>query len=161
MHMKMKRNNKTDARPGEKGARSFRRSFGKVVLSVFAAVIVALFGAAPALADTTGPTISKTVKPLIDANQNVYGGTITLSVTGSASSTTTHTNANVIFVVDTSGSMEEPTGTYRLAESKYGAYDDKGNDLYYKSIWDNDYHLVSDYWGVYLFTVLNSQPECG
>ncbi len=124
-----------------------------VAISALAAVAVALFGAAPALADTTGPTISKTVEPLIDANQNVYGGTITLSVTGSASSTTTHTNANVIFVVDTSGSMEEPTGTYRLAESKYGAYDDKGNDLYYKSIWDNDYHLVSDYWGVYLFTV--------
>ena len=137
----MKRNNKTDARPGEKGARSFRRSFGKVVLSVFAAVIVALFGAAPALADTTGPTISKTVKPLIDANQNVYGGKITLSVTGSASSTTTHTNANVIFVVDTSGSMDEAS-TYTLQVSTYGAYDERGNDLYYRGL--IGYHRVID-----------------
>ncbi|MGN0296629.1 MAG: VWA domain-containing protein [Parafannyhessea sp.] len=124
-----------------------------VAISALAAVAMALFAAVPALADTTGPAISKTVEPLIDANQNVYGGTITLSVTGSASSTTTHTNANVIFVVDTSGSMKEPTGTYRLAESRYGAYDDKGNDLYYKSRWDNDYHLVSDYWGDYRRTV--------
>ncbi len=135
MHVKMKRNNKTDARPGEKGARSFRRSFGMVALSVFAAVAVALFGAVPAFADTTdttGPTISKTVSPLTDANKNVYGGTIKLSVTGSASSKTTHTNANVIFVVDISGSMNETTGTYSLQASDNGAYDQDGNELYYR-----------------------------
>ena len=164
MHMKMKRNNKTDARPGEKGARSFHRSFGMAVLSVFAAVAVALFGAAPALADTTGPTISKTVEPLIDANQNVYGGTITLSVTGSASSTTTHTNANVIFVVDVSNSMNDTTGGYTLQPSDYGAYDDKGNDLYYL---DTDwfgyqhYYRVSDSWGLVTGTVYTKDSATG
>ena len=142
MHMKMKRNNKTDARPGEKGARSFRRSFGKVVLSVLAAVVVALFGAAPAFADTTtsGPAIDKTVKELQDAAGNVYGGRISLSVTGSASSTTTKTKANVIFVVDVSGSMNDD---YSLAKDDGGAYSKDDKELAYSC--GSGYVTISDY----------------
>lgn len=129
--MKMKRNNKTDARPGEKGARSFHRSFGMVALSVFAAVIVALFGAAPAFAATTtsGPAIDKTVKELKDSAGNVYGGTINLSVKGSSSYSSTTTSANVIFVVDVSGSMNDE---YSLAKDNNGTYSKDDKDLAYR-----------------------------
>lgn len=141
----MKRNNKTDARPGEKGARSFRRSFGMAVLSVFAAVTVALFGAAPAFADTTGPAISKTIDPLRDANNNVYGGTISLSVKGSSSYSSTSTSANVIFVVDVSGSMNDK---YSLAKDENGTYSKDDKDLAYRygSWWYGyDYVTISEY----------------
>lgn len=162
--MKMKRNNKTDARPGEKGARSFRRSCRMVALSVLAAVVVALFGAAPAFADTTtsGPAIDKTVKELQDAAGNVYGGRISLSVTGSASSTTTKTKANVIFVVDVSRSMNDD---YSLAKDDGGAYSKDDKDLAYfcQSKWGGrsgyvtirNYNDNSDYYDYY-YTVYKS-----
>lgn len=130
MHMKIKRNNKTDARPGEKGARSFRRSFGKFALSVFAAVVVALFGAAPALAATTddtdlqAPLHEKTATPNDDGTYK-----ITLNVTGNSVQSSTQTQADVIVVMDLSGSMNwdqygnEPgsrryTGSSRLKVAK-------------------------------------------
>jgi hypothetical protein len=106
MHMKMKRNNKTDVRPGEKGARSFRRSFGMVALSVFAAVAVALFGAAPAFAaelQLPAPDHSKTA--VLDPETGKIN--ITLSVTGKTDSSQSKTSANLIVVLDTSGSMDE------------------------------------------------------
>jgi hypothetical protein len=74
------------------------------VLSVLAAIAVALCGAAPAFAaeSATGPETSKT----LTENSEHTGGTITLSVKGSSSYSSTSTGANVIFVVDTSGSMQ-------------------------------------------------------
>lgn len=115
------------------------------VLSVFAAVTVALFGAAPAFADTTGPAISKTIDPLRDANNNVYGGTISLSVKGSSSYSSTSTSANVIFVVDVSGSMNDK---YSLAKDENGTYSKDDKDLAYRygSRWSGyDYVTISEY----------------
>lgn len=85
-------------------ARAFKRSCTMVAFSVLAAVAVALFGASPAFAadGTTGPQVSKTVKE----NSEHTGGTVELSVKGSSSYSTTSTSANVIFVVDVSGSMK-------------------------------------------------------
>ncbi len=95
---------KMNFRQGEKGARTIRRSCGMAVLSVLAAIAVALCGAAPAYAaeSVTGPETSKT----LTENSEHTGGTITLSVKGSSSYSSTSTGANVIFVVDVSGSMQ-------------------------------------------------------
>lgn len=107
MHMKMKRNNKTDARPGEKGARSFRRSFGMVVLSVLAAVTVALFGAAPAFAaELQLPAPDHAKSAHLDPKTGKIN--ITLSVTGKQDSSESKTSANLIVVLDVSGSMNDP-----------------------------------------------------
>jgi len=74
-----------------------------VAISALAAVAVALFGTSPAFAadGTTGPQVSKDVKE----NSEHTGGTIELSVKGTSAYSSTSTSANVIFVVDTSGSM--------------------------------------------------------
>lgn len=74
------------------------------IVSALAAVTVALFGAAPAFAadGTTGPDVKKAVKE----NSEGTGGTVELSVKGTSSYSATSTSANVIFVVDTSGSMD-------------------------------------------------------
>ena len=95
---------KLNFRQGEKSARTIRRSCGMAVLSVLAAIAVALCGAAPAFAaeSATGPETSKT----LTENSEHTGGTITLSVKGSSSYSSTSTGANVIFVVDVSGSMQ-------------------------------------------------------
>jgi hypothetical protein len=79
---------------GEKGARTVRRPRGMAVLSVLAAIAVALCGAAPAFAaeSATGPETSKT----LTENSEHTGGTITLSVKGSSSYSSTSTGANVI-----------------------------------------------------------------
>lgn len=116
----MKRNNKTDARPGEKGARSFRRSFGMTVLSVFAAVAVTLFGAAPALAVSLGaPTHAKTAT-LDPATGKIK---ITLDVTGNTDTSQSKSSANLIVVLDTSGSMNDSVGySYQYVEDDYGRY---------------------------------------
>lgn len=112
MHMKMKRNNKTDARPGEKGARSFRRSFGMAVLSVFAAVTVALFGAAPAFAATAGTSLDAPVHHK-SAKLNDDGTIdITLNVTGNSVQHSETSKADVIVVMDLSASMNEYTDDY-------------------------------------------------
>lgn len=89
-----------------------------VAFSVLAAVAVALFGASPAFAadGTTGPQVSKTVKE----NSEHTGGTVELSVKGSSSYSTTSTSANVIFVVDVSGSMNE---NGRLGAAKQAVWD--------------------------------------
>ena len=75
------------------------------IVSALAAVTVALFGAAPAFAadGTAGPQVTKAVTE----NSEHTGGTVELSVKGSSSYSTTSTSANVIFVVDVSGSMNE------------------------------------------------------
>ncbi|MGN0059887.1 MAG: VWA domain-containing protein [Coriobacteriales bacterium] len=98
--------------PREKSSRVFRNSCGMAVLSVLAAMAVAMFGAVPAFAaeSASGPETSKT----LTENASHTGGTIALSVKGSSSYSTTSTSANVIFVVDTSGSMQ---GT-RLSTAK-------------------------------------------
>lgn len=74
-----------------------------VAISALAAVAVALFGTSPAFAadGTTGPQVSKVVKE----NSEHTGGTVELSVKGTSAYSATSTSANVIFVVDTSGSM--------------------------------------------------------
>lgn len=74
-----------------------------VAISALAAVAVTLFGTSPAFAadGTAGPQVSKVVKE----NSEHTGGTVELSVKGTSSYSSTSTSANVIFVVDTSGSM--------------------------------------------------------
>lgn len=112
MLMMIKRSNrgKLSGSLGDRGstrhdkARAIRRSFGMAIVSALAAVTVALFGAAPAFAadGTAGPQVTKAVTE----NSEHTGGTVALSVKGSSSYSATSTSANVIFVVDVSGSME-------------------------------------------------------
>ena len=110
MHMKMKRNNKTDARPGEKGARAFRRSCRMVTLSVLAAVAVALFGAAPALAATAGTGLDAPVHHK-SATLNDDGTIdIKLDVTGNSVQHSETSKADVIVVMDLSASMDKTVG---------------------------------------------------
>lgn len=69
------------------------------------------------------PTVSKTVTPP-DKDGNFK---LTLSVTGKSQSKTTQTHANVIFVADVSGSMNEaPNPTHQ--QDSNGAYGKVGND---------------------------------
>lgn len=85
------------------GGSTFRRSFRMVAISALAAVAVAVFAAVPAFAadGTAGPQVTKEVTE----NSEHTGGTVALSVKGTSSYSATSTSANVIFVVDTSGSM--------------------------------------------------------
>lgn len=142
MHMKMKRNNKTDARPGEKGARSFRRSFGKFALSVFAAMAVALFGAAPAFAISLG--IPEHTKSVVDNHDGTFD--IKLDVTGETDTNVSTTSAKVIVVLDKSGSMNQVV-SYTKEDSwdnggKYGMVDGSYVQLLR---WSNRYYYQDDY----------------
>ena len=87
-----------------------------VAISALAAVAVALFGTSPAFAadGTTGPQVSKDVKE----NSEHTGGTIELSVKGTSAYSSTSTSANVIFVVDTSGSMGDKVSDGLQSRSK-------------------------------------------
>lgn len=87
-----------------------------VAISALAAVAVALFGTSPAFAadGTTGPQVSKDVKE----NSEHTGGTIELSVKGTSAYSSTSTRANVIFVVDTSGSMGDKVSDGLQSRSK-------------------------------------------
>ena len=76
------------------------------------------------------PVRSKTLK---DNGDGTY--TLTLSVTGKASSSTQNTKANVVVVFDSSGSMDEGTTANRYEERTYGRYglvDDRYVQLYYR-----------------------------
>lgn len=87
-----------------------------VAISALAAVAVALFGTSPAFAadGTAGPQVSKDVKE----NSEHTGGTVELSVKGTSSYSSTSTSANVIFVVDTSGSMGDKVSDGLQSRSK-------------------------------------------
>lgn len=85
--------------------RAIRRSFGMVAISALAAVAVALFAAVPAFADVSlgAPEYSKTAT-LDPATGKIN---ITLCVTGNTDTSESKSSANLIVVLDTSGSMNE------------------------------------------------------
>ena len=87
-----------------------------VAISALAAVAVAVFAAVPAFAadGTDGPQVTKEVRE----NSEHTGGTVALSVKGTSSYSETSTSANVIFVVDTSGSMGDKVSDGLQSRSK-------------------------------------------
>ncbi|MGN0055448.1 MAG: SpaA isopeptide-forming pilin-related protein [Atopobiaceae bacterium] len=92
-----------------------------------------------ATTDLGAPSVSKTVTQP-DENGNFQ---LTLSVTGKSQSSTTQTQANVIFVADVSGSMNEaPYPSYQ--QDSNGAYGKVGNDYV---------PLYFDYYGYHLSLV--------
>lgn len=65
------------------------------------------------------PTISKTIS---NWDKETGTGTLTLSVTGKSQASTKSTTANVIFIADVSGSMNEEWGSTSYEKSSDGAY---------------------------------------
>ena len=95
------------------------------------------------------PVRSKTLK---DNGDGTY--TLTLSVTGKASSSTQNTKANVVVVFDSSGSMDDGTGGNKYEERTYGRYglvDGEYVQLYYygngryRDVGNNDNHSTVYY----------------
>lgn len=86
-------------------AHAIRRSFGMAVISALAAVAVAVFATVPAFADVSlgEPEHSKTAT--LDPNTGKIN--ITLSVTGNTDTSESKSRANLIVVLDKSGSMNE------------------------------------------------------
>lgn len=86
-------------------AHAIRRSFRMVAVSALAAVAVALFAAVPAFADVSlgAPEHSKTA--ILDPKTGKIN--ITLSVTGNTDTSESKSSANLIVVLDKSGSMEQ------------------------------------------------------
>ena len=101
------------ALPGvRKGVCILRRSFGMAVVSVFAAIAVTLLGAVPALAVSLGvPTHSK----IASLDPKTGKIKITLSVTGNTDTSESKSSANLIVVLDKSGSMNDPVGGTKVS----------------------------------------------
>ena len=102
--------------------------FGRRLLAALVAALVAVgvlvaagatSGFAAGNADDTPPKVAKTLE---DNGDGTYK--LTLSVTGTASTSSESSKANVVIVFDTSGSMNYSTGqyTYTPTDEKYGTY---------------------------------------
>lgn len=88
--------------------------------------------------DAAPPATSKT---LTDNNDGTY--TLSLSITGVASSVTTSNKADVIVVVDTSNSMNNPTTLYvENTTGRYGLVDGSYVNLYRRS--GNSYYQINN-----------------
>ena len=100
--------------------------FGTRLLAAIAAVVAAVLvtvGVTTGIAaDTANDTPPQVAKTLVSNNDGTYR--LTLSVTGTASTSSESSKANVVIVFDTSGSMDYSTGqyTYTPTDEKYGTY---------------------------------------
>ena len=100
--------------------------YGKRLLAALAAVVAAVLvtvGVTTGIAaDTANDTPPQVAKTLVSNNDGTYR--LTLSVTGTASTSSESSKANVVIVFDTSGSMNESTGQYMYTptDEKYGTY---------------------------------------
>ncbi|SDC28704.1 DUF7604 domain-containing protein [Parafannyhessea umbonata] len=111
-----------------------------VAFSVLAAVAVALFGASTAFAVSLGaPEHSKTA--VLDPKTGKI--TVTLSVTGNTDTSESKSSANLIVVLDTSGSMNE--GVDKVSNP------DKSK-TYYVQDTDYNWYQVSYYYGYGWYT---------
>lgn len=111
-----------------------------VAFSVLAAVAVALFCASPAFAVSLGaPAHSKTA--VLDPNTGKIK--VTLSVTGNTDTSESKSSANLIVVLDTSGSMNESVGQAMsyVEDNLFGDYGKVG-DKYVELYWS---------WGRYYY----------
>lgn len=116
-----------------------------VAFSVLAAVAVALFGASPAFAASLSlgaPTHEKTA--YLDPTTGKIK--ITLSVTGNTDTSESKSSANLIVVLDTSGSMNESVGQQvsyvEDDRGNYGKVGDKYVKLYWS--WSRGYYYYDD-----------------
>ncbi|MBM7000052.1 hypothetical protein I3I95_07950, partial [bacterium] len=101
-----------------------------IALVVALSAIVAAGVVSPAAALAEEPSVPKTSKTLTDNGDGTY--LLNLSVTGAASMSTEHTKANVVIVMDVSGSMNfhdaSATGGYGVSNGSYiELYDAGGN----------------------------------
>ena len=107
----------------------------------FFAIFLMLFGTMPvnfltAHAEEPAGDVPKTLKTLKTNNDGTYD--ITLEVEGVSSNKTDATKANVVVVLDTSGSMDEKESTYVYNTSANGRYGKVNGDylnLYRKNSW--------------------------
>lgn len=126
-------------------------------ISNLALAFLTIFSAVPQFAinanaatepNVVAPAHSKTLTPNGDGSYQ-----LTLSVTGKSESTTTTTKANVVIVLDTSGSMNEAGAAYQ--ENTTGNYGIDANGEYiqlyklsgnrYRRIGDNETNIIDAY----------------
>lgn len=123
-----------------------------VAVSALAAVVVALFAAVPAFADVLreepGHSKSATFDPATGKIK------ITLSVTGDTDTSESKSSANLIVVLDTSGSMNDIVARGYVKDNnngRYGLVDGKYVNLYYSyssgKIYYNDGQNYIEYTG--------------
>lgn len=120
-----------------------------VAVSALAAVAVALFAAVPAFADVSlgAPEHSKTAT-LDPATGKIN---ITLSVTGNTDTSESKSSANLIVVLDKSGSMNETVGYVQdNTNGTYGLVDGHYVKLNYSYYYDTYYY--SDGWNNITYT---------
>lgn len=126
-------------------AHAFKRSCTMVAFSVLAAVAVALFGASPAFAASLSlgaPTHEKTA--YLDPTTGKIK--ITLSVTGNTDTSESKSSANLIVVLDTSGSMNEVVNYVEdSSNGSYGKVD--GNYVELTKGLDGKYYYWDDWSG--------------
>lgn len=121
-----------------------RRRIVAWVLSLLATVAVFFGSTSLAYAADGDYPVPETSKELIDNEDGTY--TLKLSVTGSAKTETTTPKANVIFIMDRSGSMNENTNTAGYKSATYGDYGKSGDsyvDLYFR--YNGNYYRCRDY----------------
>ena len=120
-----------------------------VAISALAAVAVALFAAVPAFADVSlgAPEHSKTA--ILDPKTGKIN--ITLSVTGNTDTSESKSSANLIVVLDKSGSMNETVGYVQdNTNGTYGLVDGHYVKLNYSYYYDTYYY--SDGWNIITYT---------
>lgn len=129
---------------------AIRRSFRMVAISALAVVAVVLFAAVPAFAADVSlgaPEHSKTAT--LDPKTGKIN--ITLSVTGMTGTSDTTSSANLIVVLDTSGSMNETVGYVQdNTNGTYGLVDGYYVKLNYSYYYDTYYY--SDGWNNIAYT---------
>lgn len=118
----------------------------------FLTAMVTIFGSAPALATNAYAAIDPSMKPnygkyVEDNGDGTYD--ITLHITGKAKTDTQVTKANVVVIMDTSGSMDDRTQSYTYNSATYGRYgiiDGEYVQLYYRyrSLFGYDYSQVGN-----------------
>ena len=114
----------------------------KIAVIVLSLVIFAVIGVGLASAQIVPPTVSKTAAP---TDINVAGSgvneetTITLTVIGAGSTTTTIVPMDVVFALDSSGSMEwnDPSGLRKTAAKEFVDKMDSSNDQAGVVSWDD------------------------
>jgi len=119
-----------------------RNMNGKTAVIVLSLVIFAVIGVGLASAQIAPPTVSKTVAP---TDINVAGSgmneetTITITVTGSGNTTTTAVPMDVVFALDSSGSMgwNDPSGLRKTAAKDFVAKMNSTKDQAGVVSWDD------------------------
>ena len=129
-------------------AHAIRRSFRMVAVSALAAVAVALFAAVPAFADVSlgAPYHSKTA--ILDPKTGKIN--ITLSVTGNTDTSESKSSANLIVVLDTSGSMNEGVDKVSNPDTDKTYYVQDGNYNWYEVSYHKESRSYYDYYYGYV-----------